>query len=114
VEDANHFDWKEIDAYICTAIEPHPNAGAAELSRFLGRQVLLATKGPKPRKVFPTATFPKLDATITFQDEFPLHMCSKESVWAVLGLVRGMIGQKGITEDWKEKDLDWRRWDDLT
>jgi hypothetical protein len=110
LEDVCLFRWSTIDAHVVPAIEPHPNASRAELSRYLGREVLLVRRGPnlRSRLADPTALYPALDAPLTFQDDYPLHMLCKESVLET----KRLIDQEGGENDesvWKVKDLDWRR-----
>jgi uncharacterized protein YcbX len=84
-------------------------AGAESLSRFLGRPVLLAMRGPRVRKADKTGLYPALAGDIGLFDDCPLHVLSMESVRAAAGLLRDMAGSTGVQSRWREQALDWRR-----
>jgi uncharacterized protein len=81
-------------------------------SRFLGKDVQFVMKGRKDRKCDPSFAFPDLKATLELQDGYPLLVATEESLKETVDAVRGMVGQKGVSEEWKEKELPMRRYAD--
>ncbi|KAG1814002.1 uncharacterized protein BJ212DRAFT_1365027 [Suillus subaureus] len=97
----------DIEGYVCqTNIGRSPSE---ILSEYMGLPVHLAMKGSRPRICSPTERFPDLDAPSYFQDGYPLMLMSEESVAAVQGLVRGMVGMQGIEERWSSENLQIER-----
>jgi hypothetical protein len=101
-----------LDAYV---VESHPldstNSPSKLFSSYLGRDVLLVLKGPKPRPAVPTSTHPDLDVGYRFQDGFPLLVATTESLTAVQDKVRlSAAGEDkwkvgGITSHWQTNEL---------
>lgn len=100
----------DIDGYICQAIgideHDHP---AKILSQYLGRDVLLVMKGPKPRPCPPTTAFPDLKATSLYQDGYPLLVASEESLISVQERLRQEVGKQGVADRWADEDLVMER-----
>jgi hypothetical protein len=100
------FGAYDIDGYICgRSNQPNSESPSSILSKFLGRPVNLSYKGPRPRVCKPTQTFPALDATISYQDGYPLLFLSEESVAEVERQLRGYVGVQGVEERWREDNL---------
>lgn len=91
---------ESLDAYVAQSCSPtdSANSPSALLSSYLGRDVLLLLKGPKRRTAQPTSTHPDLDASVRFQDGFPLLLATTESLAAVQEKIR--LSASG-DEDWK-------------
>ncbi|KAI6163709.1 MOSC N-terminal beta barrel domain-containing protein [Pisolithus thermaeus] len=98
---------KDIDGYICESLSGR--SPSTILSEYLERPVHLVFKGPRPRVCPPTSRFPKLDAPSYFQDAYPLLIMSEESVAAVQGQVREMVGSQGVGDEWTERELEIER-----
>jgi len=99
-----------IDGYVCgTSALSNSETISSVLSKFLGRSVCLSYKGPRPRACDPTLMFPALEATIRYQDGYPLLVLSEESVAEVERQVKGYVGMHGIEERWKEDKLEIER-----
>lgn len=62
-------------------------------------------KGPRTRICDPTLDFPNLDASMRYQDGYPLLLLSEESVEATEKEVRKYVGTLGIGERWKDEKL---------
>ena len=98
-----------IDGYICQGIPALPGAFnesvSSILSKYCGRPVHLVCKGPNPRICQPTFDFPNLDASLWYQDGYPLLVLSEESVAAAEEEVRRYVGVQGVEERWREDKL---------
>jgi len=106
IEHFSLFGVYDIDGYICgKSTQTNSESPSSILSKYLGRPVHLSYKGPRPRACRPTQTFPALEATISYQDGYPLLFLSEESVDEVERQVRGYVGVQGIEERWKEDKL---------
>lgn len=73
----------------------------------LGVACVTSNEDPKPRRSTQTGLDPQLDREFDLQDDCPLHVLGKESVRQTTGLIQGTIGTKGISEERKERELDW-------
>jgi uncharacterized protein YcbX len=102
IDEIDYFSWSGIAVLVVPA-------GAESLSRFLGRPVLLAMRGPRVRKADKTGLYPALAGDIGLFDDCPLHVLSMESVRATAGLLRDMAGSTGVQDRWRAQALDWRR-----
>jgi uncharacterized protein len=94
-----------VDGYIAQAHPSSPSfpvSPCAILSAYFKKPVHLVYKGPCPRRVVPTAEFPKLEATSVFQDMYPLLVLSEEGMAEVEREAKKRVGQQGIGEIWKE------------
>jgi hypothetical protein len=58
----------------------------------------------------PTLDFPNLDASLRYQDGYPLLLLSEESVEAAEAEVRKYVGTQGVEEKWKDDRLVIERW----
>ena len=98
-----------IDGYICQGIPALPGAFnesvSSIFSKYCGRSVHLVCKGPNPRICQPTFDFPNLDASLWYQDGYPLLVLSEESVAAAEEEVRRYVGVQGVEERWREDKL---------
>lgn len=74
------FKVVEVDGYVCQALHPASPSPSEVLSEYFGRPVRLVMKGPKRRPCGPTQTFPGLDASVVYQDGYPLLVASDESL----------------------------------
>ncbi|TFK41978.1 MOSC N-terminal beta barrel domain-containing protein [Crucibulum laeve] len=91
-----------IDGYICESLSPSPSPSAsAILSKYFDKPVHLVFKGPRPREIDPTTTFPELKATAWYQDMYPLLVLSEESTVSVEEELRERVGTQGIEEGWR-------------
>ncbi|CAA7268053.1 unnamed protein product [Cyclocybe aegerita] len=90
-----------MDGYICESIIGPKGTASVVLSKFIGRPVHLAFKGPQPRRIDPTTAVPDLVATAKYQDMYPLLVLSEESTGAIEKELRGHVGTQGIEERWK-------------
>jgi len=93
-----------VDGYICESLGPAPAAAdtpATTLSKYLGKSVQLMYKGPRPRPVLPSSTFPDLQGTATYQDLYPLLILSEESMDEINDKTRDYVGVQGVEERWK-------------
>jgi len=101
------FTYRNIDGYICQAF-PSPlksQTASSILSKYFERPVHLVFKGPRARTCQPTLDFPNLDASLHYQDGYPLLILSEESVKAAEREVRGYVGVQGVGENWKDDKL---------
>lgn len=98
---------KNIDGYICEAFPALADARTPSsiLSRYFGYPVDLVYKGPRPRICNPTFDFPNLDASLWYQDGYPLLVLSEESVKAAETETRKYVGVQGVEEKWRDDDL---------
>ena len=117
VEGLNLFTMTNLDAYICESLPGQPDAGN-ELSRFLGRDVVLMMKGPRPRLTVPTTTHPALGGpsdgtTVDFQDGYPLLIVSAEALTRVADTTRSLAlaNANRVDSKWKKDELSIRRCD---
>jgi uncharacterized protein len=128
-----HFNAHGLDGYVCQSVASGtpPDAPSASLSKFLGMPVHLVLKGPNPRFCEPTHAFPGLpalplaedqptgteeDATLVFQDGYPLLIASEDSLRAVgsitnqFALGQNLDGEiKGMSDKWKDAALEMER-----
>ena len=89
-----------VDAYIArSASGPDPSTA---LSQYFGRPVHLVYKGPRPRVIDPTDSFPQLEATAKYQDMYPLLVLSEESIGPIDQEMKKHVGTQGIEESWKD------------
>jgi len=96
-----------LDGYICQAL-PAPSASqtaSSILSKYFECPVHLMYKGPRVRACDPTFDFPSLDASLRYQDGYPLLVLSEESVDAAETEVRKYVGTQGVEERWKDDKL---------
>lgn len=111
------------DGYVVQALDPDaaygPDTPSETLSTFLGRPVFLIQKGPRPRVVEPTPSFPDLNTTTAFQDGYPILIATDASIADMAIRVRsaalvddadaekeGAWKIHGLDKDlWKEKEL---------
>ncbi|KAA1467918.1 hypothetical protein DENSPDRAFT_833082 [Dentipellis sp. KUC8613] len=108
IEDLSVHSFTNIDGYIT---EPHSSlAGAGHdlcsktLSQFLGRAVHLVCKGPRPRPSPPAWSNPAIHANVSYQDHWPLHVASSESIDAAKFLIKEWCQQRD-----SEDSRDWDR-----
>ncbi|TFY55475.1 hypothetical protein EVJ58_g8225 [Rhodofomes roseus] len=99
-----------VDGYICQSIPsssstPLPTPSSI-LSRYFERAVHLMIKGPSPRSCPPTSAFPTLEAYTLYQDAFPLHVASEESIAEFERVVRKLAADHGTAIG----GLDRERW----
>lgn len=106
-----------IDGYICQAVDPTSPSPSEVLSKYFSRPVHLVMKGPRRRECEATQTFPDLNASVLFQDGFPLLVASDESLenvgdeinrWASGEVDGKTIG--GINDLWKTSRLPIERY----
>lgn len=112
VDDIALWSHTGIDGYIVqclpstSASVPTPNPSEV-LSRFFSREVRLVYKGPRPRICFPTDAFPKLEASVVYQDGYPLLVMGQENMDELNGWIQEMItegkatGRELIGEEWR-------------
>lgn len=98
-----------LDGYICESIVGFKDAPSTSLSNYFGKPVHLIYKGPRPRPIDPTTSFPELDATAKYQDMYPLLILSEESTDAVEHELRGHVGKQGIEERWSQDKITIER-----
>jgi len=101
------FNHKNIDGYICQAL-PAPSASqtaSSIMSKYFDRPVQLVYKGPRARICVPTLDFPNLDASLRYQDGYPLLILSEESVEAAEKEVRKYVGTQGVEARWNDDKL---------
>ncbi|KAI0271394.1 hypothetical protein BC834DRAFT_922199 [Gloeopeniophorella convolvens] len=106
VDDCSVFSFTEIDGYITQAhptSSPDPSYCSDVLSRFVGKPVHLMYKGPRTRPAPPTWSFPKLSASVAYQDAYPILVASEESIQGVQSLVAKWCRE--------QKDEELKRWD---
>lgn len=110
IQDIELWERDDLDGYICQAIGIDEHDYPAKiLSRYLGRDVLLVMKGPKPRPCSPTSAFPDLKATSMYQDGYPILLASEESLLSVQEKLRKEVGNQGVADRWSEDDLVMER-----
>lgn len=110
IQDIELWERDDLDGYICQAIGIDEHDYPAKiLSRYLGRDVLLVMKGPKPRPCSPTSAFPDLKATSMYQDGYPILLASEESLLSVKEKLRKEVGNQGVADRWSEDDLVMER-----
>jgi len=107
LDDIDLFGQFTVDGYICEAIPPllASETASSILSKYFERPVHLVFKGPRTRVCEPTLDFPNLDASLHYQDGYPLLVLSEESVMAAEKEVRTYVGVQGIEEKWKVDKL---------
>lgn len=109
-QDIELWERDDIDGYVCQAIGlDELDYPAKILSRYLGRDVLLVMKGPKPRPCSATSAFPDLKATSMYQDGYPILLASEESLLSVQEKLRKEVGNQGVADRWSEDDLVMER-----
>lgn len=112
VKDIKLWGATDIDGYIVQSLSGAPDVPSLMLSKYLGRDVRLVYKGPRPRPCERTFDFPKLDATAVYQDGYPLLLASVESLMDVREKVREFVG-KGTCgterERWKDGEVEMER-----
>lgn len=98
---------KNIDGFICEAASTlsGDQTPSSILSKYFGYSVHLVYKGPRPRICDPTHDFPGLDASIWYQDGYPLLLLSEESVKAAELETRKYVGVQGVEASWANDDL---------
>ncbi|KAF8913229.1 hypothetical protein CPB84DRAFT_1820649 [Gymnopilus junonius] len=94
-----------VDGYISESVVGPKDSPSKILSKYFGKPVHLIYKGPRPRPIDPTASFPQLNATAKFQDMYPLLVLSEESTDAVERELRGHVGKQGIEERWSQDKI---------
>jgi len=94
-----------IDGYICKSVAGHHESPSAILSKYFQKPVHLVFKGPNPRSIDPTASFPDLKATAKYQDMYPLLVLSEESTKVIDAEVRSRVGTQEIDEQWRKQDV---------
>ncbi|KAG8978940.1 hypothetical protein FRB90_008240, partial [Tulasnella sp. 427] len=113
--------WASInDGYVVQSLDPDaafgPGTPSEALSKFLGQHVLLVHKGPRPRWVAPTDSFPKLKTTAAFHDGYPILIATDSSLEDMAKRVKVAANAEeegedtfkihGLNKDvWKEKEL---------
>ncbi|PCH34340.1 hypothetical protein WOLCODRAFT_135652 [Wolfiporia cocos MD-104 SS10] len=70
----------QVDGYICRSLTAPADIPSTILSKYIGRSVHLLMKGPDPRACPPTGAFPELKASTKYQDGYPVHVASEESI----------------------------------
>ena len=65
----------------------------------------LVFKGPTPRLIDPTTSFPNLKATAKIQDMYPLLVLSEESTKMVDAEVQSRVGTAEIDERWRDQSV---------
>jgi uncharacterized protein YcbX len=106
------FHHKNLDGYICQVLHAPSAAQTASsiMSKYFGRPVHLVYKGPRPRICDTTLDFPNLNASLRYQDCYPLLLLSEESVEAAEKEVKKYVGTQGIEERWNDEKLVIERW----
>jgi len=105
--DFDFFHHKNLDGYICQAL-PAPSASqtaSSIMSKYFDRPVHLVYKGPRARICEPTFDFPNLNASLRYQDGYPLLLLSEESVETAEEEVRKYVGTQGVEERWNDDKL---------
>ncbi|KAG8875367.1 hypothetical protein FRB97_005179 [Tulasnella sp. 331] len=109
------------DGHIIRSIDPDaifgPDTPSETISNFLGRNVLLVRKGPRPRAVVATPAFPDLKTTTAFQDGYPLLIASESSLRDITRHIRtaatdedGKLKIYGLNKEvWKDKEFAMER-----
>ncbi|KAI0321378.1 MOSC N-terminal beta barrel domain-containing protein [Amylostereum chailletii] len=87
LDDCSVHIWDDLDGYVTEALGPEPTLCSDILTKFFGKPVHLLYKGPRNRAAPPTWSFPKLSATVAFQDAYPLMMSSEESFKRTVNMV---------------------------
>ena len=105
LENLSLFKKYIIDGYICQSVSTTSVSPSSILSKYLEKPVHLVYKGPHPRMCQPTTAFPELDATVSYQDGYPLLFLSEESVGEVESRSRHYVGMGGVEEWWKTESL---------
>ncbi|KAG8896615.1 hypothetical protein FRC01_011704, partial [Tulasnella sp. 417] len=117
--------WKSVnDGYVVQSLDSDAAYGldtpSEIISNFLGRNVLLVFKGPRPRWVKPTPTFPQLKTNVAFQDGYPILIATDSSLEDIAKRVKVAANAEGDGEDtfhiygmdkevWKEKEFAMER-----
>lgn len=110
LENIQLWGHNDLDGYICQSIcQEDRNSPSLTLSQFLGCEVFLVLKGPRPRSCFPTTDFPSLTAKTYYQDGYPLLVASEESLCAVQERMRSEVGKQGVAGRWSSDDLVMER-----
>ena len=110
LENIELWGQNDLDGYICKSIRQETrDVPSRTLSQFLGCEVLLVLKGPRPRPCSPTTDFPSLSANTFYQDGYPLLVASEESLIAVQERLRGEVGKQGVAARWSSDDLVMER-----
>ncbi|TFY79762.1 hypothetical protein EWM64_g4249 [Hericium alpestre] len=110
IDDLSVHSFTNIDGYVA---QPHistaadPTLCSTVLSRFLGRSVHLAYKGPRLRPAPPTWSEPALKAHVDYHDAYPLLVASVESLAGVRDFVKQWWNEQGITavDNWDPDSL---------
>lgn len=107
IEDCTVHSYKNIDGCICQPCPPlyDPTACSSVLSHYLGRDVHLLYKGPRPRPAPTTIAFPNLVAQVDYHDGFPLLVASEESFDGVKALAKIWCKEQ-TKEEWINWDVD--------
>ncbi|KAF8808035.1 hypothetical protein BYT27DRAFT_7099211 [Phlegmacium glaucopus] len=93
-----------VDGYICESIAGQPGSSAT-LSKYFEKPVHLVFKGPNPRPIPPTTSFPDLKATAKYQDLYPLLVLSEESTKMIDAEVKSRVGTQQIDERWRKENV---------
>lgn len=99
-----------MDGYICESNAGPKGTASAILSKYFGKSVHLVTKGPKPRQVAPTTSFPDLKSTSKYQDMYPMLVLSEESMVQVDDHLRKHVGTQGIDAKWSTDSVPIERY----
>ncbi|KDQ51141.1 hypothetical protein JAAARDRAFT_41407 [Jaapia argillacea MUCL 33604] len=98
------FNTYTMDGYVTTSLPPSASSSPSTLlSKYLSHPAHLLYKGPTPRPTPPTLLYPSLPETTNayFQDGFPLHLASEESLVEV-GRVVEVWSEGGKKEEGKK------------
>jgi len=104
----------KVDGYICESLSSDTPSPSSVLSKYFGKPVHLIYKGPRPRPIDPTTSFPDLEATAFYQDMYPLLVLSEESTSLLEHELRGYVGTQGIHERWKTDPVPIERYVQLS
>ena len=97
-----------LDGYICQSSVGAPSPSEI-LSKYIGRPVHLAYKGPLPRAVDATYDFPDLKADAFFQFMYPMLLLSEESMEVIEQKTRPLVGTQNIHKKWEDEKLTVER-----
>ncbi|KZT73416.1 hypothetical protein DAEQUDRAFT_703847 [Daedalea quercina L-15889] len=106
IDDGSVNGYARVDGYICQAASTDLPSPSVILSRYFDRPVHLMMKGPEPRACPTISAFPALEASTLYQDAFPLHVASEESLAEFECVLRRLTAD----QDTAIGGLDRERW----
>lgn len=97
-------NYPPVDGYIC-GLSSESKDVSTILSKYFGKPVHLVFKGPRPRSIDPTVSFPDLVATARYQDNFPVLILSEESTEVIENEMQNQLNERNIDQRWKTDSI---------